>query len=563
MSEIKGVRSGRLASFMPITSWLRHYHRKWLLTDALAGIALAGLLIPEGMAYAGMVGVPPQAGLYAAMAGLFIYAVFGTSRQMSVAATSATAVMTYAAIASVDASDPGRYASLVAALVIMAGLMFLLAGVIRLGFISDFMARPVIKGFVFGLALLIIVRQIPKLLGTPKVSGGFFQMAREVIGSLDQTNMTTLTLGIIALLTLVIFTRFVPRVPGALAVLVLGIGSVTALGLDNNGVAIVGAVPGGLPRLSIPDVSLADLTTMFPAALGILLVAYAEGLGTARTFAARHHYDIASNQELKALGYANLASGLLGGIIVGGGLSGSAANESAGAKTELSTLVASAAVIATLLLLTPVFHNLPEVALGAIVIHAVRHMLDLKAMRRYASLRAEGPIVASAALLGVLIFDILPGLIIATGISLLLLLREVSRPRVAVLGRRPGTNDWIDSGHHPKAVQTPGTMVCRIDGVLFFADADYVRKHILAHVRTQPVRPQLVVLDLEMIPEIDITATITLGQLIDELRSDGVAVSLAEVRGPVRKMLKRDGITERLGADRMFYTIDEAVAGSP
>lgn len=157
----------------------------------------------------------------------------------------------------------------------------------------------------------------------------------------------------------------------------------------------------------------------------------------------------------------------------------------------------------------------------------------------------------------------MPGLIIATGISLLLLLREVSRPRVAVLGRRSGTNDWIDSGHHPKAIQTPGTMVCRIDGIMFFADADYVRKHILADVRTQPVRPQLVVLDLEMIPEIDITATITLGQLIDELLSDGVAVSLAEVRGPVRKMLKRDGITERLGADRMFYTIDEAVAGGP
>ncbi len=561
MSEAGYRRSSRLASLLPAAGWLPGYNTSWLVGDAIAGVVLAGLLIPEGMAYAGIVGVPPQAGLYAAAAGLVLYALFGSSRHVSVSATSSTAVMTSAAVVSLGIADPGRYAAMVAALVIVAGLMFLIGGIIGFGFVSDFMARPVITGFIFGLALLIIVRQLPKLLGVPKVSGHFFPMVRGLIGSLGQTNMTTLALGASFLVILIVFTRFVPRIPGALAVLVLGIGAVTGLSLTNEGVAIVGTVPGGLPGFNIPDVAFADIVSMLPAAGGIALVAFAESLGTARTLAAKYSYDINPNQELKAVGIANIGSGLFGGIVVGGGLSGSAANDGAGAKTELSNLFASLTVVATLLFLTPVFHNLPEAALGAIVIHAVRHMLDVETLRRYASLRVEGPIVSLAALMGVLLFDILPGLLLAIGISIALLIREASRPRVAILGKRPGTTDWMNQDHHPETVQAPGALVCRIEGVMFFGNAEYIREHILAAVREHR-EPPMVVLDMEMIPHTDITATIMLSQLIKELRAEGARVAMAEVRGPVHKMLERDGIIERLGADMIFYTIDDAVAAA-
>lgn len=552
----------RLSVFLPIAGWLPAYKRSWLSADAVAGIVLAGLLVPEGMAYAGIVGVPPQAGLYAAMIGLLIYAIFGSSHHLAVSATSSTAVMLYATIASLGIDDPGRQAALVAAAVIMTGLIFLAAGFIRLGFVSDFMARPVITGFVFGLALLIAVRQLPKLFGLPAVSGKFFPMVWDVVNTLGQTSLATLALGAGALAVLFAFDFLFPKVPGAIVVLALGILAVTLLGLDSQGVAIVGSVPGGLPALTLPDFTFNDVATLLPGAAGIALVAYAESLTTARAFASKHRYNINPNRELKAVGAANVGSGLLGGIVVGGGLSGSATNESAGAKTEISAIITSFAILATLLLLTPVFDNLPEAVLGAIVIHAVRQMMDFATMRRYASLSYEGPIVSLAALFGVLFLDIIPGLALAVTLSLLLLIREASRPSVAVLGRRPGTSDWVNRADHSPVEQVPGVIVCRIDGVLFFANADFVRRRILAAVRRSPRPLPRVVIDMEMIPDIDITATMAFHQLIRELRVEGAEVSLAELHTPVRRMLSRDGIIEDLGQHKIFPTIEEAVAAA-
>ena len=550
---------GRLAQWLPITGWLPRYHRTWLRPDLIAGVALAGLLVPEGMGYAGLAGVPPQAGLYAALAGLFIYALFGSSRQVAVSSTSSTAVMAAAVAGPLSGGDPGRYLALVAALVLTVGLIFIAAWVARLGFVSDFIARPVVTGFVFGLALIIGVRQAPKLLGIPGVEGNFFQMAWDVLSELGRVNLPTLTIGAAALVTLFLMSRFVPRVPGALLVLVAGIAVVALLQLKDAGVAVVGLVPSGLPRPSLPHIYWGDMVTIVPSAAGIALVAFAEGLGSARTFATRYRYDIFPGQELKATGLANVGSGLLGGIVVTGGLSGTSANDTDGAKSEVSTLAASAFILLTLLLLTPLFRDLPEAVLGAIVIHAVRHMVNVREIRRFARVRLDSLGMSVPALLGVLIFGVLPGLMLAVGLSFAILARELSQPRVARLGKMKKTGAWVSADRHPEAVRFPGIEIYRIQGVLFFASANVVRNTVRKSVAAAGAHPPVVVIDLEMLFDIDATSAIMLDDLRRDLKKSGAEIVFTNVHHPVEKILKREGLYDRIGPQGFFPSVDEAV----
>lgn len=559
-SATAGQLAERLAGLLPSVRWLPRYRRTWLRADVLAGIALAGLLIPESMGYATMAGAPPQAGLYASMMGLFIYALLGTSRHLAVTPTSALAIMVAAVVGPMAAADPDKYLAFTGALVLMVGAVFLAARVASLGFISDFLARPVITGFVFGLALIIIVRQTPKLLGIPKGEGDFFQMVRDILLSLGQAHSTTLAVSISALAALIIINLLVPRLPAALLVMIAGIAAGSIFDLQEHGVAVVGAVPSGLPGFSWPDLSWQEWTTMLPDAAGLALVAFAEGLGAARTFALRHRYDIDPNQELMATGLANVGSGLVGGIAVGGGLSGSSVNEGAGAKSEVSALAASAFMLLTLLLLTPLFHNLPEAVLGAVVVYAVRHMLNLGEIRRFARIRRDSLGMSLSALFGVLVFRILPGLIIAVVMSLVVLARELSRPRVALLGRMKDTGHWVDAGRHPEAARIPGVAIYRIQGVLFFASADVVRKAVRKGVLESDPVPASVILDLEALVDIDVTSVIMLDDLSSDLERHGVDVILTNVHTNVKEVLAREGLIERLGPEKVLGTVDEAVA---
>jgi high affinity sulfate transporter 1 len=531
--------------------------------DVVAGIALAGLLIPEGMAYAGIAGVPPQSGLYSLAAGLFIYALLGSSRHLAVSCTSGSAAMLAALVAPLAGSDPLRYALLASATAMMAGLLFLIAAAFRLGFVSEFISKPVLKGFVFGLGVTIMVKQAPKLLGIEKGKGDTLQQAWHVIVSLPESNPWTLALGGSALALIFLLAAFAPRVPSALVVFVLGIVAVELFGLDRHGVEIAGKVPGGLPHLQLPVVSRDDLGELFAGAVGIVLIVYAESLAAARTFAAKYKYDVSPNQELAAIGMANIGSGLTQGIIVGGGMSGTAANSAGGARTQLSTMTTALLAILTLLFLMPLFEKLPEAVLGAIVFHAVWHLADVKEMRRLASLKTGSIWAALAAMAGVLELGVLKGLILAMCLTMAALLKKISAPQDAVLGKMPGTNTLVDAEQYPEAEIIPEVLIFRPNGILFFANANRVRNRVRWAIQNAGRPLSRVILTLEASPEIDVTSLDMLEQLRSELKESGVDLAFARVQEPVRDLFRRSGFMERVGESNVFWSLHAAIDGPP
>jgi sulfate permease, SulP family len=381
--EWAAPRPSGLRRVLPILTWLPAYHRSSVRFDLIAGATLWGLLVPESIAYAGLAGLPPEAGLYTLLATLAAYVVFGTSRHLVVAATSASAVLLATAVASVGPVNADEYAANAAAVVLFCAGLLLLAGVLRLGFIAQFLSRPVMEGFVFGLAIFVTVKQLPKLFGIPKGEGNSVQQLIHLITHLNETSGATLAIGLVALALLVAVERYAPRIPGGLLVLVLGIAISAALGLAQHGVDIVGTVPSGLPSVGVPDINSEDIATLMAAAAGMVLVIFSESLGAAQAFATKYRYEIDPNQELVALGAANAGSGFIGGLAGGGSLSQSAVNEGAGARSEVSPLFAAVLILVTVLFLTPLFKNLPEAVLGALIIHAVARLWKFKEFRRY------------------------------------------------------------------------------------------------------------------------------------------------------------------------------------
>ncbi len=548
-----------ISQFLPISDWLPDCTPKTMRGDVIAGIALAGLLVPEGMAYAGIAGVPPQMGLYAAMAGMFTYALFGTSRQLAVTSTSSSAAMLAALVAPIAVGDSTRYVVLASGAAIAAGIIFLVGGLLKLGAVSEFISKPVLKGFVFGLALTIMVKQAHKLTGISAGQGNFFHLVWHVITSLNEANLWACAIGAIAIAVMVLLGAFAPRVPSALVVLVLGVLSVSWFGLQQHEVEVVGTIQAGMPSVSLPRIGEDQLADVFVGAIGIVLVLTAESLAAGRTFAAKHKSEINPNQELCAMGAANIASGLLGGIIVGGGMSGTAANDSSGARTQLSTITSSIFVGLTLAYLLPLIRNLPEAVLGAIVVHAVAHLADVGTLKYYAKLRSGSFWVALVALFGVLQMGILRGLIFAVGITLVIVMRKVSAPQDSVLGRLAGSGNFVDVDGHPEAEQIPHLLIFRPNGILFFANANRIRNRLRELTRSADVPVRAVLMNLEASPEIDVTSLEMLEQLRCQLEASGVALYFARVADRVRNLFDRSGFTERVGANRIFPGVDSAV----
>jgi SulP family sulfate permease len=531
---------------------LRGYRRTWLGGDVLAGLTVWAVLVPEALAYASIAGVSPVIGLYAAPGALLLYAALGSSRHLVTGPMSATAALSAATVGALVAHSGDRFVAMTAALAIATGLAALLAGLLRLGFLASFISEPVIKGFIVGLAITIILGQVPKLLGVDQHAGDAFEQAWGVLRELGEIHGLTLLIGVASLAVVLGLRRAVPAVPGSLVAVALGVAAVQLLDLDRHGVQIVGPIDRGLPSLGAPDVDLHDLGTLVPGALGVMLVGFAEGLGAAKTYATRHHYEIDADRELLGLGGANLAAGLSSGMVVNGSLSKTAVNGAAGARTQLSGLIVAALTVVTLLLLTGLFESLPEATLAAIVIAAVIELVDVAALRRLyrlATAPRAGPLAlaarpdflaASAALLGVLVLDTLPGLFVGIGVSLLLLLYRASRPHVARLGRVPGGDgQYGDLDRHPGNAAPDGVAVLRVEGGLFFANADAVRARLLAAAREDGVRA--VVLDAETMPFVDATAATMLLEVRDVLRRRGVALLLARDVAAVRDLLRRAG----------------------
>jgi sulfate permease, SulP family len=556
-----GIASpGRLSKFLPIVRWLPGCPSGDIRADVVAGLALAGLLVPEGMAYAGIAGVPPQAGLYSVAVGLFVYALFGSSRQLAVSPTSGSAAMLAALVGPLALGDAGLYAALASGTAIAAGLLLLLGSIFKLGFVSEFISKPVLKGFVFGLALTIMIKQAPKLLGIEKGSGDALHQAWHVVTSLGQINFWTMAVGASALAVLFVLGAYVPRLPSALVVLVFGILSVEWFKLDRHHVEIVSSIPTGLPVPGIPSITSEQWPDLFAGAAGIVLIVYAEALAAGRTFAGKHHYEIDPNQELAALGAANIASGLTQGIIVGGGMSGTAANDAGGARTQLSAIATSLAVILTLLFLMPLFHNLPEAVLGAIVIHAIWHLADVKELRRFAMLRTGSIWSALIALTGVLMLGVLRGLILAVLLTIAALMKKISAPQDSVLGRLPNTGNFVDIARHPNAKLIPGLLIFRPNGPMFFANANRIHNRLRTLIKESESPVRAVILNLEASLETDVTTLDMLQQLKTELDEAGAELVFARVSDNAYDLFRRGGLLARVGEDRVFLGVDSAVA---
>ncbi|MGA9877040.1 MAG: SulP family inorganic anion transporter [Solirubrobacteraceae bacterium] len=547
---------------------LRGYQRSWLRGDLLAGLTVWAVLVPEALAYASIAGVSPVVGLYAAPGALILYAALGSSRQLVVGPMAATAALSAATVAELVPVGGDRFTAMTAALAITTGLAALIAGVLRLGFLASFISEPVLKGFIVGLALTIIVGQIPKLLGISKGSGDFFQQLWHVIVHLGDTDGLTLLVGALSLAAIVGLRRGAPAVPGSLVVVLFGIAAVKLGHLDHHGLEIVGPIKSGLPSLGTPDVHLRDLGSLAAGGIGVMLVGFAEGLGAAKNYAAREHREIDANRELLGLGGSNLASALSGGMVVNGSLSKTAVNASSGARSQLSGLIVAALTILTLLVLTGLFEDLPEATLAAIVIAAVVELLDIPALRDLyrAHTRRLGRefgfaarpdfIAAMAALLGVTVFDTLPGLFIGIAVSLLLLVYRASRPYVATLGKTPGSKGhYRDIDRHPESEVPEHVAVLRVESGLYFANADAVRARIMRSATAEGIRA--VILDAETIPFIDITSARMLADLAENLRGRHIKFLVARDIGQVRDILRH--VVEDPAFTHTYLTIQEAV----
>lgn len=544
------------------------YRRASVRPDLIAGLAVWAVLVPESLAYATIAGVPPVVGLYAAVPALALYAIAGTSRQLVVSPMSATAALSAGIVASIAGAD-GDPVALTTGLALATGIVAIVAGVLRLGFLAAFISEPVLKGFIIGLALTIMIGQVPDLIGVEGGHGSFFEKTWALLGQLGDVDPLTITVGLASLTALVVVRRTMPFLPGSLVVVLLAIGATILFGLGERGLAVVGHIDAGLPRVGLPDVTGPQFAELLGGAVGLMLVGFAEGLGAAKTYAASRGYDVDPNRELAGLGVANLGSGVLSGMVVNGSLSKTAVNASAGARSQISALTAAALTVLTLLFLTGIFEQLPLATLAAVVVVAVVELVDVRSLRRLWRVRTGRMVhfyqvtaradfmAAGAALLGVLIFDTLPGLVIGIAVSLVLLLARTSRPRVAVLapvGDEPG-RPWVDAERNPGYATVPGVLAVRVEGPLMFANAEYVRTRIRELAAAAPGL-RLVVLDGRATPSVDVTAAAMLVQLRGDLRRDGADLALAEGIGQVRDILARVGSE---GEPVLFTTLDDAV----
>ena len=550
---------GWARKYIPIRNWLSSYERKDLVPDLVAGITVWGILVPASMAYAEIAGIPPEAGLVASTLALALYAVFGTSRNLRVAMTSTMAITSAAVVAPLALGDPAATIELTAGLALLAGLILLVAGLARFGFISDFLSRPVITGFVFGIAMVIVIGQIPKILGVPGGEGTFFQQLAQLIGNLGLTNPYTLAIGVGAIILILLLKRRYPVIPAALVALVAGILAVVLLDLTQYGVSVVGTIPAGFPMPAIPQVSLAELPFLLAGAIGISFIAIGESIGVGRVYAARHHYEIDPDQELVALGSANIGCGLFQGATVDATLSSTATADGAGGKTQVSGLFTAALIFLTVIFLAPLFRNLPNAVLGAVVITAVIGLLDVGALSRYRAMHRTDFWLAVIALFGVIAIGILEGLVIAVVLSLILLLFRASRPNLAVLGRVPGQEaTYGDLGRAPENEPVPGLLILRVDAPLFFFNANVARTMILDLV-TAGKDLRAVILDIGASADLDLTTVDMLRDLVNELRERKIDLIFAHARGSVRERMKITGLCDQVGDCHIFLSTEAAV----
>ena len=513
------------------------------------------MVTPQCVAYAQIAGLPPQAGLMAAPGAMLAYAWLGRSRSLVVSATTAASALSAAAVGPIAHGDVARYATLSATLAIASAAVLAGAGLLRLGGVADLVSKPVMTGFLFGLGLTITADQLASVFGVKAGSGNFFPRVADLIGDLGSTQWPTFAVGATSLVLLLGLRRLVPRVPGTLVVLVLSILVSAVLQLSSHGVDVVGKLPTALPHPSFPGASARDFLDLLPAAFGIMLVS-TEAVGVARALASQQQYSIDANRELIALGGSNLLAGLSKGFVQSGGASQTAAADAAGGKSQLASAIAAGLILLTGAFLAPLFKDLPQATLAAIVIVAVSGFFRVDELLRFARLRRSAVVLAAVALVGVLAAGVLPGLLIAAALSLMLVVYRLSRPSLGTLGRDPGTGEWGRQDRHPDWAATPGIIVARVDGPVFYANSLHVKERLLGLVAESDPPPRAVVLELSASADLDVETLDALGELLDELDRHRIELRLASVRAPAIVLLGRAGLKDRV---RIYPSLDAAV----
>ncbi|GFE70515.1 Sulfate permease, MFS superfamily [Chroococcus sp. FPU101] len=544
---------------MPGLAAIRNYNSAWLQSDLIAGLSVAAVAVPIGIACASLAGLPPVHGLYASILPLIVYALFGTSRQLIVGPDTATCSLVATTLAPLAIGDMTRYVSLSMVLAMLVGIFCIIGGLIRLGFLTNFLSRPILTGYLNGIALSIIVGQLGKLFGFSLQSDGFFHLLAEFFSKLDQTHWPTLAVGLSVFFLLRILKHFAPKLPSALIGVIFAIAVSIFFNLAQQGVAIVGKVPAGIPPLKIPLIQQSDLMPLILGAVGLAFVSFNSAMVTAQSFAMKNRYEIDSNQELIALGISDLAAGLSQGFAVSGTDSRTAVNDSVGGKTQLTGIAAAIFMILVLLFLTAPLAYLPITALSALLISAVLGLFDLQSLKRLYRISIPEFRLSILTMIGVMTIGVLKGILIAIGLAIIHLVHKASRPHDAVLGQIQGVDGFHDIEEEANAQTISGLVIYRFDSSLLFFNADFFKARVRSVV-AQTANIDWFVLDAEFMAGIDTTAAAKLEDLCHELAEKGITLVVARAKSPLYRMLKRNGLTEIMGQERFFPTIGSAVS---
>lgn len=542
--------------FIPLLEWFPSYQSEWLRADVIAGLTAAAVVIPKAMAYATIAGLPVEVGLYTVLVPLIIYAVLGTSRPLSTSTTTTIAILTGAQLGMI--APDGDAALLLTAATTMAflvGAFLVLASILRIGFVANYISDPVLVGFKAGIGVVIVVDQLPKVIGIHFDKGSFLENLQAIILHLPETSMPTLILGAVMLAILLGLGRFFPRIPASLAAVAIGIAVMAFLGLQQHGVETVGNIPQGLPPMTVPDLAL--LGQLWPGALGIALMSFTESTASARAFATKDEPRPEANQELLATGLSNIGGGLFGAMASGGGTSQTAVNRLAGARTQVAQLVTAGCALLTMLFLAPLIALMPQVTLATVVIVYSLGLIKPKEFADILHIRRMEFVWALAAFAGVVLIGTLQGIVVAIALSLLSLLYEVSKPSLQVLGRKPGTDVFRPiTGDHAGDETFPGLLLLHPEGRIFFANAQSIAERILPLIEQH--QPQVVVLDLSRVVDLEYTALKMLIEAEERHRSRGVLLCLAGLNPATLSLIRKSSLGA-LGDERMFFNVKDAV----
>jgi sulfate permease, SulP family len=548
-----------MEKIIPAYGWLRNYKRSYLSSDLLSALIVTAMLVPQGMAYALLAGLPTIYGLYASTVPAIVYALFGTSRHMPVGPPALMALLTFTSVSALAEPGTGEYISLALLLALMVGALQLALGLLKMGFVTNFIPRPVLSGFIYASAIIIVLSQVKYLLGIPvSTHGSTISAVLEIGRSIGETNPVTLAVGVSAIVALVFFAKVLPRLPGALIVVAASTLVVYVLGLDERGVSIVGNVPRGLPSLSIPEPDLGSFNVLLPAALIVAFVGFVESVSVAKAIAAKEKYKIDSNQELRALGLANVSAAFYSGFPVAGSFSRTAVQYQSGGRTQLASIVTALLILATLLFLTPLFYYLPNAALAAVIVVAVYNLLDFEEARRTFKIRKIDGLTLLLTFAVTLLVGVEQGIVTGVVFALVMFVRRTAYPRIAELGYVEEKEAFLGLESYPEGKTYPEAMIIRFDASFYYANVPFLEEWLIQEVADRP-RLKWIVIDCRGVNSIDVTAVEGLEDLVSEYRSSGIEIVFTHMKLPVRERLKKAGWDDEVEDARHYQTTREAL----